>query len=92
MRLLYDEFKAAVRQILDPHGNASGGLVPIPVVRRALADRITAEEFDAFLCALQRENFVHLLTHVDADHLGDDDRKACVNLPSGAVAYWVCWV
>jgi hypothetical protein len=90
--LLYEEFKAAVQQILAPQDHAAGGLVPIPAMRRALADRVTGEEFDVFLCALQRDGIVHLLTHVDADRLGDDDRKACLNHPSGVLAYWVCWV
>jgi hypothetical protein len=90
--LLYHEFKAEVQKILDPHGDPSRGLVPIPVVRHVLAARITAEEFDVFLCALHRDGFVHLLTHVEADQLDDDDRNACLNHPSGVVAYWVCWV
>ena len=81
-----------MHQICSPQGSAGGGLVPIPLVRRALADRITPEEFDAFLIALQRGGFVHLLTHVDAGSLSAEDWNACLNTSSGVLAYWVCWV
>jgi hypothetical protein len=90
--LLYDDFKAAVRAVCLPAGSAGGTLVPIPEVRRALADRVAAEEFDAHLCALQRDGFVHLLTHVEFDRLPAEERAACLRHPSGVVAYWVCWV
>jgi len=89
--LLYDEFKAAVQQVCAPPGAASGGLVPIPHLRHTLAGRILPEAFDLFLCALQRDGFVHLLTHVDFDQLSEDERAACVRHPSGVIAYWVCW-
>jgi len=90
--LLYDDFKTAVREACVPAGSAGGALVPIPLVRRTLGDRVAAEEFDAHLCALQRDGFVHLLTHVDFDQLSTAERGACVKHPSGVVTYWVCWV
>src|SRR5688572_3027707 len=89
--LLYDEFKAAVREICQPAGSASGALVPIPLLRRTLGDRVGAEEFDAHLCALQRDGLVHLLTHVAFEQLSVEERDACVKHPSGVVAYWACW-
>jgi hypothetical protein len=89
--LLYDDFKAAVRQVCSS-ADPAGGLVPIPFVRRALGDRVSAQEFDAFLCALQQEGHVHLLTHVDFDELSAEDRADCLRHPSGVLTYWVCWV
>ena len=91
LHLRYDEFKAAVRQILSAH-EASPGLVPIPFVRRALADRVGSEEFDVMLCTLQRDGLVHLLSHVALETLPEPERAACVKHPSGTVVYWVCGV
>jgi hypothetical protein len=88
--LLYEEFKAAVREILAAHTESSPALVPIPFVRRALAERVGAEEFDVMLCTLQRDGLVHLLSHVALESLPDAERSACVRHPSGVVVYWVC--
>ena len=90
-RLLYDEFKTAVQQLLNPAGAASSSLFPIPMLRRALAPRISAAEFDTFLCAMQRDGLIHLLTHVEAESLSEDDLAASLRHPSGVLAYWVCW-
>jgi hypothetical protein len=90
--LLYEEFKSAMRQILSAHGEAGSGLVPIPLVRRALGDRVGAEEFDVMLCTLQRDGLVHLLSHVALETLPEAERTACVRHPSGVVVYWVCGV
>jgi len=89
--LLYDEFKTAVGQLLNPTGAASSSLFPIPMLRRALAARISAEEFDVFLCAMQRDGLVHLLTHVEAERLSEEEHSASLKHPSGVLAYWVCW-
>ena len=89
--MLYDEFKTAVQQLLNPTGEASSTLFPIPMLRRTLAARISAEEFDVFLCAMQRDGLIHLLTHVEAASLSEDDRAASLQHPSGVLAYWVCW-
>jgi hypothetical protein len=86
----YDEFKAAVRQLLDGPLDAGGGLMPIPAVRRAFAGRVSDPEFDVLLCAMQRDGLVHLLTHVEPHRLADEERAGCLHHPSGVTAYWVC--
>ena len=90
-RLLYDEFKTAVQELLNPAGAASSSLFPIPMLRRALRDRIPAEDFDVFLCAMQRDGLVHLLTHVEPEHLSEEEQGASLKHPSGVLAYWACW-
>jgi hypothetical protein len=89
--LLYQEFKTAVQQQLEAP-STGGGLVPIPAIRRALADHVSAAEFDVLLCAMQRDGLVHLLTHVEPERLPPQERDACLVHPSGVVAYWVCGV
>jgi hypothetical protein len=90
--LFYDDFKAAVEQVLSAGAGAGGGLVPIPLVRKVLAPRVAGPEFDAHLCAMQAEGLIHLLTHVGFEELPDAERQECVKHPSGLVAYWVCRV
>jgi hypothetical protein len=87
---LYEDFRTAVQRILTAQAG-EGGLVPIPVIRRMLAEQVTYEEFDRMLCALQRDGLVHLLTHVDFGQLSDEERRGCVEHPSGIVVYWACW-
>jgi hypothetical protein len=89
--LRYEDFRDGVRQVVGAHAGAAG-LVPIPLVRKALGDRVSAQQFDALMCALQQDGLVHLLTHVDYDRLSEEEQRACVRHPSGVVAYWVCWV
>jgi hypothetical protein len=88
--VLYDDFRAAVEQYCSANGN--GPLVPIPALRRAVADGMPPGTFDAYLHALQADGRVHLLTHVDPTSLSDAERRECLTHPSGALAYWVCVV
>jgi len=88
--VLYDDFRAAVEQYCGATGD--GALVPIPALRRSVADGLPPATFDAYLCALQADGHVHLLTHVDPRSLPEAERQECLMHPSGLMAYWVCWV
>jgi hypothetical protein len=90
VRLQYEEFKKAVRQICQ-RPDAVGGPTSIPQLRDHLADCVDRDEFDRYLTWLHGDGLVHLLSHADPGSLPDTERAQCLPHPSGLLAYWVHW-
>ena len=87
----YDDFRAAVEAAaasVDP----ARVLIPIPALRRQLQGRLGRDQFDQYLLQLHRDGFVHLLTHVEAEKLAEEDKADCLRHPSGLLVYWMCWL
>ena len=90
-RVIYEEFQAEVREA-SQRGVASIGLLPIPELRCALADRIAREEFDAFVLRLHADGLVHLMSHVEADSLSKETIRDCLSDETGLLLYWLRWL
>lgn len=90
-RVNYEDFKAEVRSASQRSG-PSIGLLAIPEVRRSLGERVSREEFDAFVMRLHGEGLVHLMSHVDPESLTEETVGACLCDDTGLLLYWLRWL
>jgi hypothetical protein len=91
LRLIYDEFKAEVREASE-RGGPAVGLVAIPDLWRVLGGRISREEFDVFVMRLHAEGLVHLMSHVEPESLPADTIRDCLSDDTGLLLYWLRWL
>jgi hypothetical protein len=91
LRVIYEEFKAEVRQA-SQRGGPSMGLLPIPDLRRSLGDRVSQEEFDHLVMRLHADGLIHLMSHVDPESLSDDAIADCLCDDTGLLLYWLRWL
>lgn len=84
----FEEFKAIVRDACQGATSGVAGLAALPLLRRRCAT-LSREQFDAFVFRLQEEGTVHLLTHVEAGKLPQQDRDDAVRHPAGLLLYWL---
>lgn len=89
--MFYEEFQAEVREA-SGRGMPSIGLLAIPELRQALGDRISSEEFDAFVRRLHADGLVHLMSHVDPDSLSAQTIRDCLSDDTGLLLYWLRWL
>jgi hypothetical protein len=85
----YDEFKAFVHQLAQRDELTTHGLLPIPVLRRESAGKLSRADIDAFLMQMHGEGVVHLLSHVEFETLPAVARREALHLPSGQDLYWI---
>jgi len=90
-RVDYEAFKAELRSA-SQRSDASIGLLAIPDVRRSLGERVSREDFDAFVMRLHADGLVHLMSHVEPESLGDETIADCLCDDSGLLLYWVRWL
>lgn len=87
--MLYDEFKAFLRQEGETRAT-QGGLLPIPELRsRVPLDRAA---FDEYVHRLHTERLIHLLSHVDGARLPEDVKAQCLPHSGGSLLYWIRWL
>jgi hypothetical protein len=91
LRVIYEEFKAEVRQAGQRDG-PSMGLLPIPDLRRSLGDRVSREEFNDLVMRLHADGLIHLMSHVDPESLPDDRIADCLCDDTGLLLYWLRWL
>ena len=91
LRVIYEEFKAQVREA-SQRGGPAIGLVAIPDLRRALGERATRQEFDGFVMRLHADGLVHLMSHVDPHSLSADTLRDCLTDETGLLLYWLRWL
>lgn len=91
LRVIYEDFKAEVRTA-SQRGGPSMGLLPIPDLRRSLADRISREEFDGLVMRLHGDGLVHLMSHVEPESLPSDTIADCLCDQTGLLLYWIRWL
>jgi hypothetical protein len=89
--VIYEEFKAEVRSASEREG-PSVDLLPIPDLRRSLADRISREEFDDLVLRLHADGLVHLMSHVEPESLPSDTIADCLCDGTGLLLYWLRWL
>jgi hypothetical protein len=84
----FGDFKTLVRDACENATGVGAGLAALPALRRRCTG-LSRDEFDAFVFQLQEEGTVHLLTHVEAHRLSQQERDDAVRHPSGLLLYWV---
>jgi hypothetical protein len=90
-RVIYEEFQAEVRRASQRAG-PSVGLLAIPELRQALGDRVSRQEFEAFVMRLHAEGLVHLMSHVDPGSLSAEAVRDCLSDETGLLLYWIRWL
>ncbi|MEW6046383.1 MAG: hypothetical protein AB1609_07870 [Bacillota bacterium] len=87
-----ETFRAALFATIDrlDRANRQLGLVPIPVVRRALAGRAGAEHFDRLVLELAARREIVLVWHDRPAALSPEERAGCIE-DGGRVWYWIRW-
>ena len=85
--LIYEEFKAIVRQ--EGERRAQMRLELKELRLRVPIDR---EPFDTYVLRLHSDRLVHLLSHVEGESLPDPVRQDCIPHDSGALLYWIRWL
>ena len=88
----YDDFKTILREAAARPDTSGLGLLSVPALRRRVVDQIGREAFDDYVMEMHREGLVHLLSHVDTEHLPEADKRDCLTHPSGWLVYWVRWL
>lgn len=89
--MIYEDFKAEVREA-SQRGGPAIGLVAVPDLRRTVGERLTREEFDAFVLRLHGDGLVHLMSHVDPDSLSPETLRDCLVDETGLLLYWLRWL
>jgi len=87
--VIYNEFKAFVRNLAQRDDLTTHGLVPIPTLRRECAGLLSRADVDAFLIQMHGEGAIHLLSHVEFDTLPAPVRGEALHLPTGQDLYWI---
>lgn len=90
----YEIFKEkvwTVSQQLERGGGGRRDVVPIAPLRRALAP-MPHTTFNQHLLRLERNGLVYLIPPEDPAALGDEDRRDCVEHPSGDLRSFILWM
>lgn len=73
---------------LDADGQFQGR-VPIPALRKAMADRYSDAEFDRFLLEMARESTLDLQTLANPYAVSEEDRQAAIDNPQQGLLFYV---